>query len=99
VGGYVNALVAPGRAHWLARWLIRGPDHEHTGARAGADRDAPTRKVWIGSRVISKLEQGNPGLPGERLVAIVRRVLWPDPRYEPAGEFQASSPDGEGSRS
>jgi hypothetical protein len=55
----------------------------------------PTRKVWIGPRVISELEQGNPGLPGERLVAIMRRVLWPNARYEPAGEFQARSPDGE----
>jgi hypothetical protein len=55
----------------------------------------PTRSVYIGERVASELETGDPDAMADRLIAVARRVLWPDPRYESATQLQASSPDGE----
>jgi hypothetical protein len=52
----------------------------------------PTRNVWIGPRVLQELEDGDPAAAGERLVTVMRRVLWPDPRYEAASVFEVTGP-------
>lgn len=55
----------------------------------------PTRSVWVGERVSRELEDGHDATVAERLVAVMRRVLWPDPRYEAAAEFTVSDPGGD----
>jgi hypothetical protein len=55
----------------------------------------PTRNLRVGPRVIAELEAVPESDRGERLVAIMRRVFWPDPRYESAGLFQSKSATGE----
>jgi len=47
----------------------------------------PVRNVWIGPRSVAELEAGDPSTAADRLVALMRRVQWPDLRYEAAGEF------------
>jgi hypothetical protein len=54
----------------------------------------PTRDVWIGPRTLAELAPEQPGA-ADRLVAIMRRVLWPHPRYFAASQLTATSPDGE----
>jgi hypothetical protein len=54
----------------------------------------PTRNLRVGPRVVAELEAVPEGERGERLVAIMRRVFWPDPRYESAGLFQSKSATG-----
>jgi hypothetical protein len=54
----------------------------------------PTRSVYVGERVAAELETGRPEEIAERLVAVARRVLWPDPRYESAAQLTATK-DGE----
>ncbi|HEX2267463.1 MAG TPA: hypothetical protein VHI97_04550, partial [Actinomycetota bacterium] len=55
----------------------------------------PTRSVYVGERVVSELETGDPSGIGDRLITMARRVLWPDPRYESAAQLQATAPNGE----
>jgi hypothetical protein len=82
-------------------WMRRQPDSAariatHLARERGMiAMPGPTRKVWIGPRVIGELEDGDPEAAGERLIAIMRRVLWPDARYEPASEFRGTSRDGQ----
>jgi len=52
----------------------------------------PTRSVYVGERVASELESGDPEAIGDRLVAVARRVLWPDSRYESAAQLTATNP-------
>jgi hypothetical protein len=54
----------------------------------------PTRSLCVGRRVLAELEAADEPARGSLLVSIMRRVLWPDPRYESAGRFQATSPSG-----
>jgi len=56
----------------------------------------PTREVWIGPRVVEELENGDPALAGDRLVTVMRRVLWPDGNYFSPNRFKAGG-DGSGS--
>ncbi len=55
----------------------------------------PTRSVWVGERVTQELEDGDDAVVAERLVAVMRRVLWPEPRYEAASEFTVTDPGGD----
>lgn len=50
----------------------------------------PTRSIHLGPRTLPDLEQGDEITRGRRLLELMRRVLWPDPRYEAAGVFEAS---------
>lgn len=54
----------------------------------------PTRSVHLGPRTLLDLDQGDELARGHRLLELMRQVLWPDPRYESAGVFEASE-DGE----
>lgn len=54
----------------------------------------PTRSVHLGPRTLPELDRGDERTRGRRLLELMRAVLWPDPRYEPAGVFEASK-DGE----
>lgn len=58
-------------------------------ARAGPMRmRGPTREVVVGPRVLTELAADGAERPGARLVQLMRRVLWPDPRYESAAVFE-----------
>lgn len=52
----------------------------------------PTRSVWIVPRSIAELEDGDPDGVAGRLLVLMRRVLWPDPRYESRTEYTAGPP-------
>jgi hypothetical protein len=58
----------------------------------------PTRNLCVGRRVLAELEAVDEATRGPLLVSIMRRVLWPDPRYESAGQFQTTSPSGKVTR-
>jgi hypothetical protein len=58
----------------------------------------PTRNLCIGRRVLAELEACDEPARGSLLVSIMRRVFWPDPRYEGAGRFQTTSPTGKVTR-
>jgi hypothetical protein len=45
--------------------------------------------------VIAELNDGDPSKIADRLVGVMRRVLWPDDRYENVAKFQVESPEGE----
>jgi hypothetical protein len=62
--------------------------------RGPMEMPGPTRSVLIGPRSAAELQEGDPSAMPDRLVALMRRVLWPDPRYESAGRFTATSPTG-----
>jgi hypothetical protein len=62
------------------------------------DMPGPTRDVRVGPRVVAELEAIDESERGERLQAIMRRVLWPDPRYESAALFRTTSPGGKDKR-
>ncbi len=50
----------------------------------------PTREVWIGPRVVEELENGDPAETGDRLVRVMRRVLWTEgPPFFAANRFRA----------
>ncbi|WP_280437773.1 hypothetical protein [Nocardia carnea] len=53
----------------------------------------PNRDVALGPRSLPGLAQGDERTRGRRLLELMRRVQWPDPRYDPAGVFQASKDD------
>lgn len=55
----------------------------------------PTRDVQLGPRSLPELDHGDERTRGRRLLELMRRVLWPDSRYDPAGVFQASKDDEE----
>lgn len=50
----------------------------------------PNRDVALGPWSLPGLDQGDERTRGRRLLELMRRVQWPDPRYDPAGVFQAS---------
>jgi hypothetical protein len=58
----------------------------------------PTRDLCVGRRVLAELEAADESARGSLLVSIMRRVFWPDPRYEGAGLFQTTSPIGKVTR-
>ncbi|MFJ4656545.1 hypothetical protein ACIP5Y_35220 [Nocardia sp. NPDC088792] len=49
----------------------------------------PNRSLCLGPRLIAQLENAAPA----QLVALMRRVQWPDPRYEQAGTFEGTRPE------
>ncbi|MGW0183544.1 hypothetical protein [Nocardia sp. NPDC003345] len=54
----------------------------------------PTRSVHLGPRTLPDLDRGDDDpTRGRRLLELMRAVLWPDPRYDPAGVFEASKGD------
>ena len=55
----------------------------------------PTRDVCVGPRVLAELDATPEPERGAALARIQRRVLWPDPRYEGAGVFVATTKDGQ----
>jgi hypothetical protein len=58
--------------------------------RGPAEMPGPTRSVVIGPRSIAEIQDGDSATAPERLVALMRRVLWPDPRYESAAKLTAT---------
>lgn len=53
----------------------------------------PHRDVALGPWSLPGLDQGDERTRGRRLLELMRRVQWPDPRYDPAGVFRASKDD------
>jgi hypothetical protein len=52
--------------------------------------EGPTRIVQLGPRALEELEAGDRGELGARFLALMRRVLWVDPRYHQAAVLEAS---------
>ncbi|MFD4402372.1 hypothetical protein ACFWPH_06360 [Nocardia sp. NPDC058499] len=67
----------------------------HLSERSGGviSLPGPTRDVKLGPRSLPELDHGDERTRGRRLLELMRRVLWPDPRYDPAGVFEASKDD------
>ncbi|HEY1366925.1 MAG TPA: hypothetical protein VGF23_07430 [Gaiellaceae bacterium] len=52
--------------------------------------EGPTRIVQLGPRALAELEAGEWAGLGARFLALIRRVLWIDPRYHRAAVIEAS---------
>lgn len=55
----------------------------------------PTRDVWIGPQMVAELDAAGDTDAADRLVAVMRRALWPDPRYESAGVYSSTGSAGD----